>query len=89
MVRYVSCKTNVFPQRELRNRIVAIMAAVVAGETCLVTRNGIPVAELRPTTRARRTFVAKATVAALAADGPQIDAVVFRDDSDRIMDQCL
>jgi antitoxin (DNA-binding transcriptional repressor) of toxin-antitoxin stability system len=47
-------------QRELRNDSGAIMRALDAGETFVVTRNGVPAAELRPIKR--RRFVATATV---------------------------
>lgn len=35
-------------QRELRNESAAVMDAVAAGETVIVTRRGVEVAELRP-----------------------------------------
>ncbi len=35
-------------QRELRNQNAKVIEAVTAGETFVVTRNGEPVAELRP-----------------------------------------
>lgn len=41
-------------QREFRNNSAAVMDAVEAGETYLVTRNGVEVAELRPLARRRR-----------------------------------
>ena len=41
-------------QREFRNNSAAVMDAVEAGETYHVTRNGIPVAEVRPLSRKRR-----------------------------------
>ena len=41
-------------QRELRNNSAAVMDAVEAGETYLITRNGTEVAELRPIPRRRR-----------------------------------
>jgi len=81
--------SNVIPQRELRNQNAAVMAAVVAGETFLVTRNGTPVAELRPISQARRTFLAKGTLAGLAAQGPHLDAAAFRSDGDRVIYQEL
>lgn len=40
-------------QRELRNESAAIMDAIEAGESMIVTRNGVPVAELTPITRKR------------------------------------
>lgn len=45
------------PQRELRNDNAKVIEAVTAGETFIVTRNGEPVAELRPIRAHRRTFV--------------------------------
>lgn len=80
---------TIIPQRELRNQNAAIMNAVAAGESFVITRNGTPVAELRPTERARRVFVPKAELAAVAARGPHIDAAAFRADLDRVVDQSL
>ncbi|MFF0148371.1 type II toxin-antitoxin system Phd/YefM family antitoxin [Amycolatopsis sulphurea] len=45
---------KVITQREFRNNSAAVMDAVEAGETYYVTRNGVEVAELRPTPRRRR-----------------------------------
>jgi prevent-host-death family protein len=45
---------KVITQRELRNNSAAVMDSVEAGETYRVTRNGVPVAELRPLARRRR-----------------------------------
>ena len=45
---------KVISQREFRNNSAAVMDAVEAGETYHVTRNGVPVAELRPLSRRRR-----------------------------------
>ena len=42
-------------QRELRNDSEAVMRAVEAGESFIVTRNGVPLAQLTPLRR--RTFV--------------------------------
>jgi prevent-host-death family protein len=41
-------------QREFRNNSAAVMDAVEAGETYVVTRNGVEVAEVRPVARRRR-----------------------------------
>lgn len=76
-------------QRELRNDNAKVIDAVVAGESFVVTRNGVPVAELRPISTARRTFATKADVAELFAAGPRIDRHQFRADSDRLIDQSL
>jgi prevent-host-death family protein len=50
---YAWSTAGTITQRELRNASAAVMDAVEAGETILVTRNGTPVAELRPARRRR------------------------------------
>jgi prevent-host-death family protein len=74
-------------QRELRNDNAKVIAAVTAGETFVVTRNGVPVAELRPIQRPRRTFVAREDIVALGAAGPHVDLADFKADIDRIFDE--
>jgi prevent-host-death family protein len=76
-------------QRELRNDNAKVIAAVVAGETFVVTRNGVPVAELRPVQERRPRFVTRAAIIEAAARGPRIDGVRFRADLDRAVDQSL
>lgn len=71
-------------QRELRNDSGAIMRALDRGEVFLVTRNGIPVGELRP---ARRRFVSRDLLLAAFANAPEIDAQRFRDEVDAVLDQ--
>jgi prevent-host-death family protein len=80
---------RIIAQRQLRNQNAQILDAVEAGESFVVTRNGTPVAELRPVSRGRRHLVPKAEVAALAAEGPHIDAAAFRRDLDRAINQSL
>ena len=75
------------PQRELRNENAKVMDAVAAGETFVVTRNGEPVAELRPIRAGRRTFITRADVAALATANVRIDRDQFRADLDAVIDQ--
>jgi prevent-host-death family protein len=72
-------------QRELRNDSGAILREVQAGHTVVVTRNGVPVAELRPIQRQR--FVARTVIAEAATRAPRIDAVRFRTDLDAVADQ--
>jgi prevent-host-death family protein len=48
--------TRTISQRELRNDSGEIMRALDRGEDFVVTRNGVPVGELRP---ARRRFVSR------------------------------
>lgn len=45
--------TTTIAQRELRNDSGEIMRRIEAGEEFVVTRNGTPVAELRPAARRR------------------------------------
>ncbi|WP_200954807.1 type II toxin-antitoxin system Phd/YefM family antitoxin [Arthrobacter sp. Soil782] len=63
--------------------------AVQAGETFIVTRNGEPVAELRPARTGRSTFVSREELATLAAAGVRIDRHQFRADLDQQIDQGL
>lgn len=76
-------------QRELRNENAKVMDAVTAGETFVVTRNGEPVAELRPLRAGRRSFISREEVAALAAAPVRIDRHQFRAELDRVIDQRL
>jgi prevent-host-death family protein len=84
---YILPVSRIINQRELRNQSAAVLREVEAGETIVVTRNGTPVAELRPI-RARR-FVLRATISQAAARAPRIDAGRFRADLDAVVDQRL
>ena len=81
--------TQTIAQRVLRNDNAKVIDAVAAGETFVVTRNGVPVAELRPIAPPRRRFVGRADLVALGAGGPHVDLGEFRADLDRIVDQSL
>ena len=74
-------------QRELRNDSGEILRAVASGETVIITRNGTPLAELRPLRR--RTFVPRAELVLAAAHAPAIDGARFREDVDEVLDQTL
>jgi len=74
-------------QRELRNDSGAILREVQAGQTLIVTRNGIPVAELRPVPP--RRFVPRAIIADAALRAPHIDAGRFRADLAALVDQSV
>ncbi|RDH75643.1 type II toxin-antitoxin system prevent-host-death family antitoxin [Mycolicibacterium moriokaense] len=76
------------PQRELRNDNAKIIDAVTAGETFIITRNGEPVAELRPVRPGRRTFISRDEIA-VPAGAVRIDHHRFRADLDRAIDQRL
>jgi prevent-host-death family protein len=71
-------------QRELRNDSAAVLREVQAGQTIIVTRNGMPVAELRPIPP--RRFIPRAVIADSAARAPRIDAARFRKDLDELVD---
>ncbi len=81
--------SRVIAQRDLRNQNAQILAAVEAGASFVVTRNGAPVAELRPLTPGRRPFVSRAEIATVVAAGPRIDATAFRRDLDAAIEQNL
>lgn len=76
-------------QRELRNDNAKVIEAVAAGETFIVTRNGEPVAELRPIRPGRRTFVDRREIDDMAAVGVRIDPRQFREDLDGAFDQAI
>lgn len=72
-------------QRELRNGSGKIMRALDRGEIFVVTRNGVPVGELRPLPR--RRYVPAAEVMAAFNLAPRLDRDRFRRDLDRLVDQ--
>jgi antitoxin (DNA-binding transcriptional repressor) of toxin-antitoxin stability system len=74
-------------QRELRNDSGKIMRALDAGETFIMTRNRVPVAELRPIER--RRFVLTATLLETAAVLARVKADRFFADLDRRLAQHL
>ena len=77
--------TRKLTQRELRNQSGEIMRELDRGEDFIVTRNGVPVGELRPVVR--RQFVpTKVLQAALQGVEPE-DPARFRADVDAILDQ--
>jgi prevent-host-death family protein len=76
---------RVITQRELRNQSAAVLREVEAGRTFVLTRNGTPVAELRPIRP--RQFVPRAMIADAGARAPRVDARQFRADLDSVIDQ--
>ena len=74
-------------QRELRNDSGAVLRAVEAGEAVIVTRNGSPVAELRPL--GRPTFVPGNLLVEALTRLPAVDPRAFREDLDQALDQTL
>ncbi|MGH8887829.1 MAG: type II toxin-antitoxin system Phd/YefM family antitoxin [Egibacteraceae bacterium] len=79
--------TRTITQRELRNDSGGVMRAVEAGATFIVTRNGVPVAELRPVRT--RIFVSRDQLRAALRHAPQIDPARFRADLDAVVDQTV
>jgi len=61
-----------------------VAEALDRGQEFIITRNGVPVGELRP---ARRAFVGRAALAVALSGAPPIDAQRFRDDVDALLDQ--
>ena len=78
------CMSRTISQRELRNDSGEIMRALDRGEDFIVTRNGIPVGELRP---ARRRFVSRDLLLEAFRTAPAIDPERFRADVDAVADQ--
>lgn len=71
-------------QRELRNDSSAVLREVQAGHVLIVTRNGVPIAELRPVPA--RRFVPRAVIADAARRAPRVDATRLRADLDAVVD---
>lgn len=71
---------NTITQREFRNNSSAVMDAVEAGETFVITRNGTEVAELRPMSRRRRLSAEE--LVARHRRLPRVDFVELRQDAD-------
>lgn len=71
-------------QRELRNDSAAVLRDVQGGQTIVVTRNGTPIAELRPIPP--RRFVPRTAIADAARRAPRIDLQRLRADLDRVAD---
>ena len=74
-------------QRQLRNSSGAVLREVQAGQTVIVTRNGVPIAELRPLPPHR--FVPRAVIADAARRAPRVDADRLRADLDAVVDQSV
>lgn len=72
--------------RELRNRGGEVIDRVAAGERVVITRDGTPVAELRPLPK--RPLSAHALVSLFRAL-PPVDPARLRADVDDVLDQSL
>ena len=74
-------------QRELRNDSGAILREVQAGQTITVTRNGVPVAELRAVPQ--RRFVLRAVIVEAACSAPRVDYDGLCADLDAVVNQSV
>lgn len=72
--------------RELRNHGGRVLDRVARGETLTVTKDGSPVAELRPLGRRSLTT---AELIARARRVPHVDPEQLRADIDEVLDQSL
>jgi antitoxin (DNA-binding transcriptional repressor) of toxin-antitoxin stability system len=72
-------------QRELRNASGQVMRALDAGASFIVTRNGVPVGELKPFQQ--RGFVSKASVRSAFQHVPPVNFHRFQADLDSFVDQ--
>jgi len=79
---YASIVPKTISQRELRNDSAAVMDAVERGETVVVTRNGNPIAELRPLQR--RTFVPTAELLQTFRGLPRMSLAQLRSEADEL-----
>ncbi|HHT12598.1 MAG TPA: hypothetical protein GX013_05455 [Propionibacterium sp.] len=77
--------SEVISQRELRNDSGRIMSALDEGRSFVVTRNTVPVGELRPLRR--RRLVDARLVAEIFRGAPRVDGEQFRRDLDGFVDQ--
>lgn len=84
---YIVLMIRRITQRELRNDSGAVLREVQAGHTLIVTRNGVPVAELRPVSP--RRFVPRAVLVSGVGIAPTIDRHRFRLDLDAVVDQSI
>lgn len=75
----------VISQRQLRNESAAVMDAVERGESFVVTRNGVPVAELLPARRPQVRLSARDLVAKHSTLS-RVDLAAMRAEADSWID---
>jgi prevent-host-death family protein len=77
--------TQTITHRELRSESARIIDLVEAGQTIVITRNGTPVAELRPVEREReREFVPTAEIQRALSACPRVDYAAMRAEMDEL-----
>jgi prevent-host-death family protein len=79
--------TRMITQRELRNDSAAVLRDVQSGQTLIITRNGTPIAEIRPLPP--RRFIPRAVIADAARRAPRVDHARLRADLDAVVDPTL
>lgn len=72
-------------QRELRNESGAVMKELDAGATFIITRNGVPVGELRP--HRRHQFVSARAAVVAFRNAPPVEYKQLRKDLDAVVGQ--
>lgn len=77
---------DVVTVRDLRNRGGEVLTRVARGEALIVTRDGVPVAEIRPL---RRGTISSADLIARRAALPVLDVDAFRADVDSVLDAAV
>lgn len=82
---YTAGMSRELTQRELRNESGKVMRQLDEGQSFVVTRNGVPVAELTPLRRHR--FVAAEAAVAMFRSAPSVDYDRFRADLDWVASQ--
>lgn len=79
--------SRIITQRQLRNESGEIMRALDRGEVFIITRNGVPVGELRPV---RRQVVSRDVLLAFRTGRPHTGRYEqFRRDLDEVADQTI
>ncbi len=71
--------------RQFRKDVTKVLDAVGMGQSMVITRKGVPIAELRPASA--RRFVCRSALKRAARNAPRIDLRRFRADIDRGIDQ--
>lgn len=71
-------------EAQLRTEFTAILRDVQSGHSMIVTRDGMPMAELKPVSP--RRFVPRDDILRVVAAAPRIDAARFRADLDARVD---
>jgi prevent-host-death family protein len=79
--------SKIITQRELRNDSAAVLREVQRGASFVVSRNGVPVAELRPL--AARIFVSREELRRAQRTAPRVDLSRFRADVDAVAEQSI